>query len=373
MTPGSLTPLQLDPLGGVTARLITVSCVAIAVIVAVLMSVAYWGQVSSPVLQVLALLVLGGACVLMIVSTSPYRAPLSRARMSIIWSTLAVATVLDAASQWGTNSSQRDDWGPIAFAIVILMSGSYRSAREILRMTIGATAVLIALAAVEAGSLRDSSLAQYLLCPLIVASPVLATGVAAAAFSRTLVVHLLAWRNSAASAQRDVIDDLRSGLVPSVRNERVAMLNAEVVPFLRRVVELGELRAEDSDRARELAGGLRAVMLPESGRNWLESVTDEVIDPEQLAERMGNEQRSSLKALLAALRATGLAADGSVAVRVRSQETTAHLQLTATISEPTALRTALAPYFVVARSFFPRAALEIDRSALMLQLHYPLG
>ena len=373
MTPGSLTALQLDPLGGMTARIITVSCVVIALLVAALMSATHWDQVSSPTLQVLALVTLACASALMIVSTNPYRAPLSRARMAIIWSTLAVATALDVASQWGANTSIRDDWGPIAFAVVVLMSGSYRSAREILRMTLGATIVLLAIAVIEVAPLYETYPARYLLSPLIFAAPVLATGIAAAAFSRTLVVHLLAWRTTAASAQRDVIDDLRSGLVPSVRNERIELLNAEVVPFLRRMVEQGELRADDSDRARELAGGLRAVMLPESARNWLESVVDEVIDPGQLAERMGNEQRGSLKALLSALHASGLVEDGSVAVRIRSQETTAYLQLTAPVLDPAALRTALAPYFVVARSFFPEAVLEVDRTELMLELHYTLS
>lgn len=373
MTPGSLTPLQLDPLGGMTARLITLSCVAIAAIVAVTMSVTNWTQVAYPALQVLALIVLVTASVLMVVSTDPFRTPLSHGRMLTIWAMLALATLLDAASQWGSNASVRDDWGPIVFAIVVLMSGSYRSAREILRMTLGACVVLLAIAAIQIASRYSAQPALYFVSPMIYATPVFATGVAAAAFSRTLVIHLLAWRTTAVSAQRDVIDDLRSGLVPSVRNERLAMLNAEVVPFLRELVGRGELRAADSDRARELAGGLRAMMLPETGRNWLEAVTDEVIDPELLAERMGNEQRGSLKALLSALRDSHLTEPGHIAVRIRSQETTAYLRLTAPVADAGALRTALAPYFVVARSFFPRAVLEIERTGLTLELHYPLG
>ena len=373
MAPGSLTPLQLDPLGGMTARLITLSCVVIATVVAAIMSIANWAQVSYPALQVLALIVLVAASGLMVISTDPYRTPLSHGRMVTIWAMLALATLLDAASQWGSNASVRDDWGPIAFAIVILMSGSYRSAREILRMTLGACMVLLTVAAVQVSSRYSMQPALYLVSPIIYATPVFATGVAAAAFSRTLVIHLLAWRSSAVSAQRDVIDDLRSGLVPSVRNERLAMLNAEVVPFLRELVGRGELRAADSDRARELAAGLRAMMVPESGRNWLEAVTDEVIDPELLAERMGNEQRGSLKALLSALRHSGLAGHGRIAVRIRSQETTAYLRLTAPVVDAGALRTVLAPYFVVARSFFPRAVLEIERTELTLELHYSLG
>lgn len=373
MTPASLTPLQLDPLGGLTARLITLSCVSVAIVVAVLMSVASWDQVGYPVVQVLALLVLVLASLLMAAGTSPYRPPLTGARLAVIWSVLACATLLDVLSQWGTNASVRDDWGPIAFAIVILMSGSYRSARELLLLTAVATAFLIALGAIVVAPVFSDDPGRFIGSPLIAAAPVVATGIAAAAFSRTLVVHLLAWRTTAATAQRDAIDDLRTGLVPSVRNDRLELLNAEVVPFLRGVVELGELRAEDSDRARELAGGLRSVMLPESGGNWLETVADEVLDPEQLAERMGNEQRGSLKALLAALRDSGMVADGSVSVRMRSQETTAYLQLTAPVRDAAALRTTLAPYFVVARSFFPRAVLDIDRTELMLEVHYPLG
>ena len=373
MTPGSLTPLQLDPLGGMTARLITLSCVVIAALVAAGMSITNWAQVAYPALQVLALIVLAAASVLMVISTNPYRTPLSHGRMVTIWSMLALVTLLDAASQWGTNTSVRDDWGPIVFAIVILMSGSYRPAREILRMTIAACVVLLAAAALQVATRYQTQPFLYLVSPIIYATPVFATGVAAAAFSRSLVVHLLAWRTAAISAQRDVIDDLRSGLVPSVRNERLAMLNAEVVPFLRELVGRGELRAADSDRARELAGGLRAMMLPESGSNWLETVTDEVIDPDLLAERMGNEQRGSLKALLSALRDSGLIGHGRIGVRIRSQETTAYLRLTAPVVDAGTLRTTLAPYFVVARGFFPRAVLEIERTELTLELHYPLG
>lgn len=372
MTPGSLTPLQLDPLGGLTARRITLSCVGAAVLVAVLMSIAYWDQVAWPGIQVLALLALLAASALMVISTSPYRAPLSRGRVAVIWSVLALASLLDAVSQWGATTSVRDNWGPVAFAIVILMTGSYRSAREILRLTIGATIFLAILGAIVVWPVFTDDPARFVGSPLVMASPVLATGIGAAVFSRTLVVRLLSWRGSAASAQRDVIEDLRSGLVPSVRNERIEMLNADVVPFLSRIVELGELRAEDSDRARELAGGLRAVMLPEAAHNWLESVVREVVDPEQLAERMGNEQRASLKALLHALGESGLVSENASAVRVRSQETTAYLQLTAPVLDASALRTELAPYFVVARSFFPEASIDIDKAELLLELHYSL-
>lgn len=373
MTPGSLSPLQLDPLGGVTARLITLSCVPIGTVIAVLMAIANGDQVSSAALQVLALVVLAGASLLMIVSTSPYRAPMGRARTITVWAGLLAAAVLDVASQWGTNTSLRDDWGPIAFAVVILMTGSYRPAREILWLTLGAGSALALTGVVEVAALFSGSPSRYIVSPLIVSTPVIATGVAAAAFSRVLVVRLLAWRTTAASAQRDVIDDLRSGLVPSVRQERLALLNAEVVPFLRSVVELGELRADDSDRARELAGGLRAMMAPDIGANWLESVVDELADPEQLAERMLNEQRSSLTALLTCLRQSGNVAPGSLAVRVRSQDLTGYLELHAPIVDHSALRTTLAPYYVVARSFFPHALLEIDRSALTLELEFSLS
>jgi hypothetical protein len=373
MRPGSLSPLQLDPLGGVTARLITVTCVPLATVVAVLMSAANWSQVTAPALQVAALLVLVAASVTMLVATSPYRASLGRGLTALIWALLLLATMLDVASQWGGNTSVRDDWGPIAFAIVILMMGSYRSAHEILWLTLVSGLALVAIGVIEVAGLFSGAPARYIISPLIVAAPVIATGAGAAAFSRTLVVRLLAWRGTAASAQRDAIDDLRSGLVPSVRAERLELLNAEVVPFLRSIVESRELGAEDSDRARELAGGLRAMMTPEVGANWLESMVDELVDPEQLAERMVNEQRGSLSALLGGIRESGSIAAGSIAARIRPQDSLAHLVLTASIVDHSALRSTLAPYFVVARSFFPHATLDLDRSTLTLELEYSLG
>ena len=373
MTPGSLSPLQLDPLGGLTARLITMSCIIIAVTVALLLSVTHWDQVASPVLQVAALLTIAAAAVVMITGTNPYRAPVSRFRMAVIWSTMGVATLLDSLSQWGANTSLRDDWGPLAFAIIVLMTGSYRPARQILRMTVGATLFLVVLAIVQIAPIYEDNPARFIATPFVFATPVLATGIAAAAFSRTLVVHLLAWRTSAISAQRDAVQDLRSGLVPSVREHRLELLNAEVVPFLQRVVDSGELTAEDSDRARELAGGLRAVMLPEFARNWLESSVDEVVDPEHLAERMGNEHRGSLKALLAALQNPEPVVEGSVVARLRSQETTAFLRITATVLDVAVAKSELAPYFAVARSFFPDAVLEIERGELLCELHFALG
>lgn len=65
-----------------------------------------------------------------------------------------------------------------------------------------------------------------------------------------------------------------------------------------------------------------------------------------------------------------LLAEGAVIVGLIGS---GYLQLTAPVNEPAALRAALAPYFVVDRSFFPRAVLDVDRSELMLELHYPLG
>lgn len=366
--PAPHSPQDLDPIGGLTARLMTLTLSTAAIAVALGLSVTHLDQVTLPLLQLAALVSIAAAAATLIWFSSPYRAPFRRgsALLFLLFAVLAMA--LDAVSQSGGNASVRDDWPPISIALLVLMLGTYRPAREALLLSPLAAVAVGAIAAFETAAYRSAI--GIGLSVIVVMVPVVAAGAATTAFSHRLVEILLVWRRDSASAQRDTIDDLRSDLIPSVRAERIELLESEVLPFLRELVASGTLTADASDRSRALAAGLRDVMSPDSGRNWLEELADNVDDPERLLERMGSEQRGSLRALLVELRTRSHVAPGTTNVRVHSQDRLAQAAITADVLEPVALRASLAPYFAVARGFLPEATLHIDHGQLLLEFRF---
>ena len=362
------SPQDLDPIGGLTARMMTITLSTAAVVIALALALTHADQVSLPVAQAGALLSIAGAALTLVWFSNPYRAPFRRASAIVFLLLSILAMALDAVSQYSSNLSVRDDWPPISIALLVLMLGTYRPAREALQLSIAAAITVGLIAAIESSVTRSAL--GIGLSVIVAMAPVLAAGAATTAFSHRLVAVLLAWRRDSASAQRDTIDDLRSDLMPSVRAERLALLESEVLPFLREVAASGELSAEASDRSRTLAAGLRDVMSPDSGRNWLEELADVVDDPERLLERMGSEQRGSLRALLVELRNGRHVTAGTTRVTVHSQDRLAQASITADVVEPVALRASLTPYFAVARGFLPEATLHVDHGALVLEFRF---
>jgi len=342
------TPQQLDPLGGITARLIVIVAGIIAVGVAIALTITGWEQVSTPWIAALAIAVLAADVGYFIYASSPYVAPLKFGSHVIICLGALLAVALDELSQWGSNTLIRDDWGPISMAIVVISLGSYRAPWELLACSIGSSAIIGGIAVIvgQSGTLVTPVPPAVFIVTMV--TPVLASGIASAAFSRTLIRRMLSWRASLANNLAVTGD-------ATAPTGHLAFLHGTVIPFLDRVVTTGELGVDDGARARLLAQELRVLMVIDAEQSWLTGVVDRFEDPARVAHELDAEQRGCLRALITHLQSSEAFAKRSVRLRlgidngrpagVLDVDTLAH-------HNP---RAELAPYIAVARHVFPLA------------------
>jgi len=342
------TPQELDPLGGITARLVVIAAGIFAVVAAVVMSIVGASQISSVPLAIAAILVLVATVVAFVRATSAFRPPLGLGTHFLVFGGSLLAVLLNALSQWGTNTYVRDDWGPVAMAIVIFSLGSYRAWPELLGSAVVSAVALAALAIAESGSLTTPvPLGVY---ALAAATPVLASGVAAAAFSATLVEILTAWRAGLGAGKPTTPARTTAVLADAAALSHLGYLHGEVIPFLESIAEVGEVGERDGPRARALSAELRALMVLDAEQSWAEELVDDLDDPAHLAARLSPGQRGSLRALVAHLRGAESGRDIRLVLRADGSGT-----LTARLAPGSNPRVRLAPFVAVVRGIFASA------------------
>ncbi|MGV8884547.1 MAG: hypothetical protein ACOH1T_03020 [Microbacteriaceae bacterium] len=339
------TPQQLDPLSGITARLIVIVAGVLAVIVALAMSVYSRSQTSHVGSEIAALVVLMVTVGYFMRYTSPYRAPFTRRSLVIVFSGALLAVVLNAAAQWGSNTMVRDDWGPIAVAIVIVCLGSYRTSREILVGALIAAAVVGIVAALQSGTLIVQ--VPVVVYSVVAASPVLATGIAAAAFSRTTVRFVTEWRQEMSTAVESAAPDS----VPPATSH-LAYLEGEVIPFLNAVSAAGSIDAGDSARARVLSRELRVLMVIDADQSWAATLVDSLDDEDGLARTLSAAQRGCLRGLVANVRNSAVFMPGSMQLELVRRNGEVRGEFRVGLREGSNPRIRLAPFVAVARAVF---------------------
>jgi len=361
---GQLTAQRLDPLGGITARVLVVVAVAIALVEAVVMSRVTADQISYPAFEAVALIAIALSGVYLIRATSPFRPAFSMRSHAIVCLLALAAVVFNSAAQWGSNTVVRDDWGPLALATITLTLGSYRPAREILLCSSMTAAVVGALGLVQADTFRSD--VPELVYAIIPAVPIFATGVAAAAFSRSLVASLLDWRSSAGADAASALSDTEQS-VPQ-KASHLVHLDEQAIPFLRVVAHTGEVSEADGARARVLARELRTLMLIDTERSWLERIVQRVSDPQRLAERMGESERGFLRAVVAHVRHSELFDAATLRLSLREHETGQTVTAEVQCLPGTNPRVQLAPYIAVAHSLFSGVDWQIADATLTIVL-----
>ena len=352
------TAQELDPLGGITARLFAIGAVAVALVVAFSMSVITAEQTNNVWLELAALAAITASGAFYIRAVSPFRAPFPRSAHVVVCLLALLAVVLDSAAQWGTNPVVRDDWGPIALAILTLTFGSWRPAWEILLCTIVCALVIGSLAFVQADHFAAD--VPAIVFAVLPATPLLATGAAATAFSRSLVDTLLAWR-AGVTGPRASAPSIGDDAEPT-RASHLVHLDEQVYPFLERVAQSAELTAADGERARVLARELRTLLVLDAERSWLSRIVRDVDDRHRFAERMGEAQRGFVRAVLAHVRNSAAFDDERMRLALHGSE----WEATCTIVVPGHAghnpRVQLAPYIAVGRSVFGTVAWNLGHN-----------
>jgi hypothetical protein len=295
----ALSPQQLDPLGGVTAQAFAWIFTVAAIGTSAGVSFVHRDEYLDAALLVLAYACLALACAVVLVASSPRRAPFTWRSALVVDLAGLAAVVLEAAAQWGANVSVRSDWAPLALALLVMAMACFRPARELL-VTASVSALVVVAVTVSGTIAADAPLPPAVYAGLT-GGPLLAAGVGSAAFSATLVRRLLRWREQTSELRRAEAERIRSRVRAELHDERLALVESEVGPFLRDLLERGELTSDDADRARALSDALRRALVEEADGIWLGGVVTELRDPHGLAARMDDTQRAVVEAACASL------------------------------------------------------------------------
>jgi hypothetical protein len=284
----SLAPQQLDPLGGVTAQVFAWTFTGVAVLTTAGMSIAHRSEYVYPAMLVPAFAGIALACAVLVYASSPRRAPFSRTSAIVVHLAGLLAVVAEALTQWGANISSRSDWAPVVLALFVLAMASFRPAGELVSGSIVSAAVVLVVT--YAGVTAAGAPLPPLVYAGLTAGPLLAAGTGAAAFSAVAVRRLSRWRDRTSVLRRAEAERIRSTVREELHSERLELVESEVGPFLRGLLERGDVTADDSRRARELGDGV-----------WLDDLVAELRDPHGLAVRMDDTERAAVEAACASL------------------------------------------------------------------------
>jgi hypothetical protein len=375
---------QRDPLAALVARPTAYLAVAVVPLYATGSTLLRLDDVSNPTLATFAIFLTVVAAVALATQSSPLRAPFTSRTLVLVVGCGALAALVSAVSMGAADAAIRDDWGPPAIGLYLLALTPYRPAKELATATVLAAILIGLMAIVQAEHFRAD--VPSLLFVVVAVTPVLAMGLAAAAFTDVLVRSLDRWQVRTSRAFSAMSDQRGASIARSVQQDRVTILNQEVVPFFTGVVA-GETVTDDTrDRARAIADVLRSIMVAEADRTWLDVVIDDVgrlssgggealsaavRDEDRLAEHMSADQRTALRALIVALHHVGSLAPAASSVEIVASEGRCEVVLRAALECQAADRRAdIAPFLAVMRVAFTDLQVDHDEPNLTLRFSY---
>jgi hypothetical protein len=371
---------SLDPLGALAGRPLTVLAAVGAIVLAVVLTVAHGAEIDNPPVALLAVVVCAAAGAALVAVTRPSRAPVHRRSALLVVGLGFAANILAALSAWGQNSLVRDDWGPAVLGMLLLALCPYRPPLEICVLALVTAAGVAGITVLESRFFTTDL--PPLIFVVIAVVPVLALALAGAAFGRTVLTRLEQWRERAEAASRAHAENQQEGIVRSVQQDRVSILNQDVVPLFTAMLEGGRITAEQAGEAARVSHAIRSVMVQETQRTWLDELvapartgTESVVwrspvrDDARLADGMNFDQRAAVRALISALADRSIAHDVWIDVRPDGSSSVVTLHCATDLPEPAA-HAALAPYLAVLRVVFDDLAVEFSAPSLTLRFAY---
>ena len=312
MTVSSAIMERIDPLTAAAARPVTRAIAVGALLLALVGSAVGVELIVAPLALVMALLSLAGACALLVDRTH-HRAARSAIRLERLLPALLPALLLmvllfAAGSTFGADAQPRDDWALFAVGLCLMALAPYRPAREIAAQTAALTIVAAVLALAQSVVGADDS--PVLVVAVAGSLPIAVLGFAGAAYAASINGSILAWHDRAWRAAEDSALASRGGIARSVQQNRITVLNQQVVPYLGRLVEAETVTEQDREDARALAASIRQLLVADAERGWAQTMLAEIAarrseariltgadDPDDLARRASLPARTLLRAV----------------------------------------------------------------------------
>jgi hypothetical protein len=370
---------ERDPVGTYSTRPVTLMAAVSMVLLAAVATTANWASVTDPATAYLAVVATALSALGVTFWSSPLRAPFSRVGFVTVSTLSAAVLVLAAASTWGTKPSGIWQWAPIVVGLTIAQLAPYRPVRELVGVTI-LGGILTGFIAV----LRPVSDANFV-PPIVAVSgaafPLVAVGAGAIAYAAALG----RWYAPAVPRDRSATAETRASMVRAVQRDRVAILNDTVVPFFADLLQRDLISDADRERALVISNSIRAIMVADVDRSWLDTVVDhaagqradrmpgsEVVeDHGHLAVGMTTEQRIVVRAVIFALfDHPGFDPDGFGVVITRESGTNLVTLRAKLDFDDSILRSGLAAYFAVLRIAFGDLHVSFQRPSLRLRFSY---
>ncbi len=384
MKPRDVTALQLDPLGTVVSRHLSWLAAATALVLGVaqaVIGVSLGGQVT--VAWAAAFAIAGSAAVVISAGRQWFTRTIRTAQLWIVLlGGLGVA--LSHLSIWGLDPALVPSLTPAAFGLLILGLAPFSSTRQLIGIS-ALGAILIGLLA-DVQAYAAASVDPPIVFAVIAASAVLGPGIASAVGSTLATTTLRSWQSLAIVASREHALQMRDGIARSVQQERVTLLNLRVLPLLTDLLEQGEVTEAVQEHARAMADRLRAAMVAEAERSWLDTLVEQIVgslveehertvvrvaDPEHRADLMAATQRTALRAYVEAL--TRLEAFRPEGFRIDFQRKgEADLVTVAARLDPSVQRGhgRLDPFVAVMKSTFPQSTIKFTPNSVVMRFRY---
>ena len=375
---------QIDPLATLASFPLTVAAACAAPVIAVLLTVQHVSEIDSPAIMVAAILILVVACaalVLRVIAANAVRQQFSAVVHITIVGLAVLAATLASIAQWRGNEMLRDDWGPIAVGILLLGIAPYRSIRSLIVSGAVAAVLIGVLTAIQTQPMVSP--VPTMAYVVLAMTPVLALSAGGVAYAIAAVQSRERWQLVTAEVARAHASNLRDPIAQSVQQERVMLLDREVVPFFESVLQRQTITAGDTDRAQRIASTVRGIMVAEANRSWLGATVDEIAarvgippmntaaDPVGASDRMTFGQRAAVRALLDALIGHPDFDPSTFTASTTTSATHFSMLITATVaSRPRNLNKVVAPYLAVIRAIFCNLEVSVASPNLTLRFSY---
>ncbi|KGJ79663.1 hypothetical protein GY21_04350 [Cryobacterium roopkundense] len=392
MSAPDATQQRLDPIGGLAAWPLAPVTALIVVAYAVFSTLTQSGEVQNELFTALGVVAMSLAAGVLVWAALPESAPFERRSTVLMVSLALLGYVFEQLGMWGHNESVHNDFGQIGLGLLIMALAPFRPWREMVAVALGATLVVAFGALAQADSLGGAT--PPAIFAILAAVQLLAPALAGAAYCRQVVKAIRIWQTDAQRSIHLHTEESRAATSRAVVQQRMASLNASVLPFLDEILARGTVTAADIERARSLAEQVRQSLVAETDHTWLDdllarersalAVADgrpaltlpAADDPDRRAARFSARERAALGALLVmlfgqpgfdpaalSLRLSGRQSEGAEA----ESFTTVALEASVALS-PYRLRRLVHPFVAVLRVEFGQVRVTVRGQTLDMRM-----
>jgi hypothetical protein len=299
------SPQRLDPLGSLSSWTLAPIGGVVAIGYAVLSTTWHLGQLADPLFAAIALGTLLAAVGVLIAWAVPARAPFGRSAFITVLALAILAAVASTVATWGFDRLVQDDWGQIAFALLLACMTPLRPPAEIATAAC-AGAVLLGVVVMLPNAHYAITVGPAIY-GIVAATPVLVLGLGGAAYGTVMVRGTERWQASARDGMARLEPDVRISAARSVQQEQVTAMNTAAAPLFAAIIERGAVSDQDIAQATRAAAELREHARRSMHGSWLDDALRQagihsmIDDPDDVVRLVDTDQRAALGALIAAL------------------------------------------------------------------------